>query len=88
MFPSLARLLPRVIPRKELINDNITKLFPEPTQSTQTKLTTLDYLLTQKAEAGANYPPNIRIEPVLAKEKLARVPKNTRDQLKEYLKER
>jgi hypothetical protein len=88
MFPSLPRLLPRVIRRKELVNDTFGKVFPEPMRATQIKITTLDHLLRHKAEAGANYPPNIRIEPVLVKQKLARVPKDTRAELKEYLKER
>jgi hypothetical protein len=88
MLASLPRLAARVIPRNELVNQNFSKLFPEPLRATQTKVTTLDLLLKQKAEAGSSYPPNIRIEPPLEKQKLAKVPADIRRELKEYLKER
>jgi len=87
MLPSLPRLIARVIPRNELVNASV-KLFPEPAQAIKTRVTTLDRLLEQKAEAGANYPPNIRIEPPLRNRMLAKVPKDIRAELKECLKER
>jgi len=89
MLPSLPRLAARIIPRSELVNQNIGKLFPEPMRaSLQVKATTLDLLLEQKVEAGPSYPSNIRIEPPLKKPKLAKVPADIRDELKEYLRER
>jgi len=88
MLPSLPRLIARVIPRNELVKQNIGRLFPAPTRAPQAKVTTLDLLLKQKAQAGSTYPPNIRIEPRLEKPKLAKVPADIRDELKEYLKER
>jgi len=78
----------RVIPRSELVNQNLAKLFPEPQRATQTRVTTLDLLLKQKVEAGSGYPSNIRIEPPLEKHKLAKVPADIRKELKACLKER
>jgi len=88
MFSSLPRMAARVIPRSELANSTVGKLFPEPLPAVKTKVTTYDLLLKKKAEAGANYPSNIRIEPPLQKTKLASLTPEIREELKEYLKER
>jgi len=88
MFASLPRLAARVIPRSELVNQKLSKLFPEPTRVTETKVTTIDLLLKQKSEVGAAYPSNIRMEPQLEKRKLASISPEIRQELKEYLKER
>jgi hypothetical protein len=85
MRGSLPRLVGRVVFKSEVTG---SKVYPAPLTSREPRVTTLDLLLQQKAEAGANYPANIRLEPPLVKTTLARVPADIRVQLKEYLRER
>lgn len=88
MRGSLPRLVGRVISASEVFGQSANKVYPAPQTSGKPRITTLDLLLQQKAEAGADYPQNIRLEPPLVKTTLARVPDDVREQLKEYLKER
>jgi hypothetical protein len=88
MFGSLPRLAARVIPKSEVAGQNVSRVFPAPVTSKQPSVTTLNLLLQQKAEAGADYPANIRLEPPLVKTTLARVPADIRTELKDYLRER
>lgn len=88
MLGSLPRLAARVIPKGEVVGQNASRVFPAPSVSKGSRVSTLDLLLRQKAEAGADYPANIRLEPPLVKTTLARVPAEIRAELKDYLKER
>lgn len=88
MLGTLPRLVARVISKSELAGQNASRVFPAPLTSKEPRVTTLDLLLQQKAEAGADYPANIRLEPPLVKTTLARVPADIRTGLKDYLRER
>jgi len=44
--------------------------------------------MKRKEAAGDNYPPNIRIEPVLSKETFKGIPGEIREEMRSYLKER
>lgn len=88
MRGSLPRLVGRVISKSEVVGQSANKVYPAPLTSKEPRATTLDLLLQQKAEAGADYPTNIRLEPSLVKTTLARVPADIRAQLKGYLRER
>ena len=88
MRGSLPRLVARVISKSEVTGQNASRVFPAPLASKEPTVTTLDLLLQQKAEAGADYPTNIRLEPPLVKTTLARVPADIRAELKDYLRER
>ena len=88
MFGSLPRLAARVISKSEVVGQNASRVFPAPLVSKEPRMSTLDLLLQQKAEAGADYPANIRLEPPLVKTALARVPADIRTELKDYLRER
>ena len=52
------------------------------------KPTLIEHLLQTKEAMGAQFPSNIRIEPVLTKQTFEGVPSEVRDQLKELVKER
>lgn len=89
MRGSLPRLVARIIPKSELVGQNASlRVYPAPSTSKEPKVTTLDLLIQQKTDAGANYPQNIRLEPPLVKTTLARVPADVRAELRDYLKER
>jgi hypothetical protein len=88
MRGSLPRLVARVISKSEVAGQNANRVFPAPSTSKEPRVTTLDLLLKQKADAGADYPANIRLEPPLIKTTLARVPEDIRTELKDYLRER
>lgn len=88
MLGTLPRLAVRVVSKSEVAGQNASRVFPAPLTSNGPRVTTLDLLLRQKAEAGADYPANIRLEPPLVKTTLARVPADIRTELKGYLRER
>lgn len=88
MRVSLPRFVARVIAKSEAVSQNATKVYPAPFTSKEPRVTTFNLLLQQKAEAGADYPANIRLEPPLVKTTLARVPADIRADLKGYLRER
>ncbi|KAF9792471.1 hypothetical protein BJ322DRAFT_1029431 [Thelephora terrestris] len=88
MRASLPRLVARVIAKSEVASQNASKVYPAPLASKGPRVTTYNLLLQQKAEAGADYPANIRLEPPLVKTTLARVPADIRAELKDYLRER
>ena len=88
MRGSLPRLVARVISKSEVASQNVGRVYPAPSTSKEAGATTFDLLLRQKAEAGADYPTNIRLEPPLVKTTLARVPADIRAELKDYLRER
>jgi hypothetical protein len=88
MRGSLPRLVGRVISKSEIAGQSAKKVYPAPLTAKQPTVTTLELLLKQRAEAGADYPANIRLEPSLIKTTLARVPPDIRAQLMNHLKER
>jgi len=87
MRGSLPRLVARVISKSEIAGQNV-RVFPAPVTPKEPRVTTLNLLLQQKVEAGAEYPANIRLEPPLVKTTLARVPADIRTELKDHLRER
>jgi len=87
MRGSLPRLVARVISKSEIAGQN-ARVFPAPLSPKEPRVSTLGLLLQQKAEAGVDYPANIRLEPPLVKTTLARVPADVRTELKDYLRER
>jgi acyl-coenzyme A synthetase/AMP-(fatty) acid ligase len=48
----------------------------------------MDMLLARKQQAGAHYPPNIRFEPSIPKTAYKKIPKVTREELKDLARER
>ena len=88
MFGSLPRLAARVISKTEVVGQNASRVYPAPLTSKEPRVSTLKLLLQQKAEAGVEYPTNIRLEPPLVKTTLARVPADIRTELTDYLRER
>ena len=88
MRPTIPRLV-RVIPRSKVATEYAASVqhLPRPARFVK-EPTLIEMLLKRKEEMGATYPPNIRIEPVLSKETFEGVPAETREELKELLKER
>lgn len=87
MRPSPSCLV-RIISRKALqINER--QLIPQPKSQTQElqKPSFIDTLIRQRQMAGASWPQNIRLEPVVKKEVLAPVHADFRSRLKKLLKE-
>jgi hypothetical protein len=88
MRPSAACLV-RIIPRNALkVPDQ--KVIPQPAPQTQElkKPTLIHLLMQRKADAGTDWPANLRIEPVVKKEAFKRVNADVRKRLKCLLKER
>lgn len=86
-IPRLVRVVPRSKLATEYASVSVVRPLLEPAPSVK-QPTLIDVLLKRKAEMGADYPSNIRIEPVLTKETFEGVPADTRKELKELLKER
>ncbi|KAF9452847.1 hypothetical protein P691DRAFT_149678 [Macrolepiota fuliginosa MF-IS2] len=88
MRPSVVRLV-RIIPRKALdpAAAKVVNAPPPQIQEIQ-QPTVLDLLRKQRETAGAEWPANIRIEPVVKKEAFKPVQAEVRTQLKKLLKER
>lgn len=89
MRPTIPRLV-RVIPKSRLVEQGIPlkRAIPEPVRSDVKQPSLIEVLLTRKEEAGAAYPPNIRIEPELKMAHYRRMPKETGMQLKELAREK
>ncbi|GJE86965.1 hypothetical protein PsYK624_030480 [Phanerochaete sordida] len=86
-IPRLVRVVQRSKLAAEYPTATVVRSLPEQAPSVK-QPTLIDVLLKRKADMGAEYPSNIRIEPVLTKEAFEGVPADTRDELKELLKER
>ncbi|KAI0709032.1 hypothetical protein C8Q76DRAFT_769984 [Earliella scabrosa] len=84
MRPTLVRLV-RVIPRSQV--DPALRPLPEPVRSDVPRLSLIEILQKRKEEAGANYPPNIRIESLDTKTALRGLPREARKSLANMLKE-
>ncbi|THH10991.1 hypothetical protein EW146_g8194 [Bondarzewia mesenterica] len=92
MRPSLPRLL-RIVPRSAVIGPEAAsqpraKIFEEIRKENRTTPTLLEVLQQRKAEAGANYPLNIRIEPPISKQTFAGLSSEIRASLEAALRER
>jgi hypothetical protein len=87
MRPSIPRLI-RIIPKTSLPSQKV-KVVPELPSYEQAKKTPLiEILLKRKDEAGDNWPPNLRIEPPLSREKFKQVHHDVRVVLKDLLTEK
>ncbi|EKM55639.1 uncharacterized protein PHACADRAFT_256404 [Phanerochaete carnosa HHB-10118-sp] len=86
-IPRLIRVVPRSKLATEYASASLVRPLPEPAPSVKQPIL-IEVLLKRKAEMGAKYPSNIRIEPVLTKKAYEGVPADTREELKELLKER
>ncbi|EJF65708.1 hypothetical protein DICSQDRAFT_165417 [Dichomitus squalens LYAD-421 SS1] len=84
MRPTLVRLV-RVVPRSKV--DPALRPIPEPVRSDVPRPSLIEVLLKRKEEAGADYPPNIRIEALKAKTALRGLPRDARKTLAAMLKE-
>lgn len=84
MRPTLARLV-RVLPRSQV--DPALRPLPEPVRSDIPRLSLIEVLQKRKEEAGADYPPNIRIEAREAKTALRGLPRDARKSLANMMKE-
>ena len=91
MRATLPRLL-RVITRSQLTAENssanILQSLPAPLGQDHVKTSLVQSLLERKAGLGDDYPSNIRIEPVLSKATFEGMSGETRQELRELLKER
>ena len=91
MQPTLARLV-RVIPKSKVAAEYASaapaRQLLEQARSDIKPPTLIESLQARKAKLGADYPPNIRIEPVLSKKTFEGVPEATRERLQELLKGR
>lgn len=85
MRPSAVRLA-RIIPRTQL-PPHATVITPVKQEAPkQNKL--LEELQQRKLVAGAAYPSNVRLEPVVHKAAYKRLTKQTREELKSFVRER
>ncbi|EPQ50966.1 hypothetical protein GLOTRDRAFT_49432 [Gloeophyllum trabeum ATCC 11539] len=96
MHPSARRLV-RIIPRSRLptVDPNTpwkskVEIIPSlpPTTKAEDKPTLMDALQRRKEQAGARYPSNIRLEPLVNKRVFKPVAKEHRAVVKDMLKER
>lgn len=88
MRPSAAQLV-RIIPRKALDPAMVKVVHAPPPQIQELQQPTLlDLLHKQRIKAGADWPANIRVEPVIKKAAFKPVHADVRTQLKKLLKER
>jgi hypothetical protein len=91
MRPSLSRLV-RVLPRSAIpVREHghpPLRVYEEIPKDARKQPSLLEILLKEKEAAGANYPPNIRIEPVVSKKTFAGVKRGFVAPLKEILRER
>ncbi|CAL1704263.1 unnamed protein product [Somion occarium] len=88
MRPSAPRLV-RVLRRTQLQGTPaIRRLVPEPVHQNARPPVLIEVLRQRQVQAGANYPSNIRIEPIITKRTFRNVPAEARDQLRRLIKER
>ncbi|TFY70521.1 hypothetical protein EVG20_g2478 [Dentipellis fragilis] len=90
MRPSLPRLL-RIVPRSAVTPQAArkrVKIYEEIPKELRVQPTLLQVLQKRRDEAGADYPPNIRIEPVVSKQTFSGVKPDAREPLRNVLRER
>lgn len=87
-LPRLVRILPRsAIARPEHGHPPL-RIYEELPKDARKEPTLIEILLKEKEVAGSNYPPNIRIEPVVSKKTFAGVKRDFVPQMKAILRER
>jgi hypothetical protein len=92
MRPSLRRLV-RVLPRSAIApvapehGHTPLRIYEELPKESRKQPSLLEILLREKEAAGPNYPPNIRIEPVVSKKTFAGVKREFVAPLKAVLRE-
>jgi len=91
MRPSLPRLV-RLLPRSAIAlpehSHPVPRIYEELPKESRRQPSLLEILLKEKEVAGPNYPPNIRIEPVVSKKIFAGVKREFVAPLKAILRER
>jgi hypothetical protein len=91
MRPSLARLV-RVLPRSAVAlpehGNPPPRIYEELPKESRKLPSLLEILLKEKEAAGPNYPPNIRIEPVVSRKTFAGVKRDIIAPMKAILRER
>lgn len=89
MRSTLPRLI-QIVSRDALRSSHPTvQIIPEPIpQTKEKKVVLVDELAKLQGSMGSSWPPNLRIEPVVTKQTLARVRSEHRTELKALLKER
>jgi len=90
MRPSLP-LLVRLLPRSAIAlpeHGHPPRIYEELSKESRKQPSLLEILLKEKEAAGPNYPPNIRIEPVVSKKTFAGVKPEFVSPLKTILRER
>ncbi|KAH9966456.1 hypothetical protein BC827DRAFT_1175984 [Russula dissimulans] len=91
MRPSLPRFV-RILPRSAITPREHShpppRIYDELPKESRKQPTLLEILLKEKEAAGSNYPPNIRIEPVVSKKTFAGVKPELIPTLKGILRER
>ena len=87
-LPRLVRVLPRstIAPRGQ--GRPPVRIYEELPKASRRQPTLLEILLKEKEAAGPNYPPNIRIEPVVSKETFTGVKRELIAQMKAIVRER
>ena len=87
-FPRLVRVITRSQLTAENALANVLRPLPVPLGADHVKSSLIESLLERKASMEDDYPSNIRIEPVVNKATFEGVSAETRQELKELLKER
>lgn len=90
MRPSLPRLV-RILPRSAIAPPNHghppLRVYEELPKESQKQPSLIEILLKEKETAGPDYPPNIRIEPVVSKKTFAGVTRELVAPMKVVLRE-
>jgi hypothetical protein len=91
MRPTLTRLV-RVLPRSAITlpehGHPPPRIYEELPKDSRKSPSLLEILLKEKEAAGPNYPPNIRIEPVVSRKTFAGVKRDLVTPMKAILRER
>ncbi|KAG6375903.1 hypothetical protein JVT61DRAFT_2771 [Boletus reticuloceps] len=84
----MTSLIARVVPKSSL---NPHRICPPPLTKKQEKTLKeplIQLMQKRQEEAGASWPQNLRIEPVISRRKIGNAPKSLRSTLKKMLTER
>ncbi|KAA1474846.1 hypothetical protein DENSPDRAFT_841493 [Dentipellis sp. KUC8613] len=89
MRPSFPRLL-RIVSRSAVTSQTVrrVKIYEEIPKELRVRSTLLEVLQKRRDDAGADYPPNIRIEPMVSKQTFSGVKPDAREPLRNVLRER
>ncbi|KAH9998129.1 hypothetical protein BJV74DRAFT_767952 [Russula compacta] len=91
MRPSLPRLV-RILPRSAIAPPKhghpLPRVYEELSKDSQKQPSLIEILLKEKEAAGPDYPPNIRIEPVVSRKTFAGISRELVVPMKVALRER